>query len=1087
MNKQILLANTNAGLIRGQINDNFTELYDAVTSSNENVDSTYTTVNSNSANWNSVYTTYKNTSSTFSSQLLSFNQTTKNLTISNGNTVSLSALVDINSFDTGVRGLTGNYSSVYTTVKSNSANWNYQGTDIKALTGNYDSVYTTVNSNSANWNYQGTDIKALTGNYDSVYTTVNSNSANWDNSISDEYTRSNFLPLSGGTVTGITKFNNNLTVYGDLSATGTSYFANTVYSTTSALSVVNIGNTGPALYIGNNGTGDIASFYDLDTNVEVLHVGGNNGSYPNVGIKTSTPNVDFTVNGQISSNDIISSLGGNSTNWNSSYTSVNSNSHNWNAVYTSVKDTSGNWDSVYTSVKDTSANWDSVYTEFKNASADWGSVSTTVKDTSANWDSVYTSVKDTSANWDSVYTSVKDTSANWDSVYTSVKDTSGNWNAVYTSVKDTSGNWDSVYTSVKDTSANWNAVYTEFKNASSTFLTTELDSQTLNFDPITNDLSILNGNTVSLESLVNLTATDSEVRELSANWENTYTTVNSNSANWETKIKGSDSGIFVTGNITLSGTGDTVISQDGNIIIISSIPGSGTGGVGTVTNVSGNLPIQVSNGNLTPTVSINNVTTSTDGAMSYIDKQKLDTLTDKLSTTWQNTYTTVNTTSANYDSVYTTVNSNSATWNYQGTDVKQLTGNYDSVYTTVNSNSATWNSTYTTFNNNSASYVTETSLKNNFLPLSGGTITQDLNILGKLTINGLTTQITATNLSITDALVFVANNNTTNVKDVGLVGQYNDGFQQYTGLTRIAATNTWTLFSGVTSNPISYSNIPYTDSTFKIETLRANLLGDVTGNVSGNATTVTNGIYTNNVYTKPSWIGSIDTSILDGTEKTNWNSSYTTVKSNSATWNYQGTDVKQLTGNYDSVYTTVKSNSANWNYQGTDVKQLTGNYDSVYTTVKSNSANWNYQGTDIKALTGNYDSVYTTVKSNSATWRLEDFIVACSDESTSLTTNTSALTFRVPFGMYLNSVRASVNVASVGSPIIVDVKQTGSSIFTTKLSIDASEETSTTAATPAVISNPTLIDDAKVIVSIDQVGSTTPGRGLKLTFKGYRV
>mgnify|MGYP000594464462 FL=1 len=100
MNKQILLANTNAGLIRGQINDNFTELYDAVTSSNENVDSTYTTVNSNSANWNSVYTTYKNTSSTFSSQLLSFNQTTKNLTISNGNTVSLSALVDINSFDT---------------------------------------------------------------------------------------------------------------------------------------------------------------------------------------------------------------------------------------------------------------------------------------------------------------------------------------------------------------------------------------------------------------------------------------------------------------------------------------------------------------------------------------------------------------------------------------------------------------------------------------------------------------------------------------------------------------------------------------------------------------------------------------------------------------------------------------------------------------------------------------------------------------------------------------------------------------------------------------------------------------------------
>jgi hypothetical protein len=124
---------------------------------------------------------------------------------------------------------------------------------------------------------------------------------------------------------------------------------------------------------------------------------------------------------------------------------------------------------------------------------------------------------------------------------------------------------------------------------------------------------------------------------------------------------------------------------------------------------------------------------------------------------------------------------------------------------------------------------------------------------------------------------------------------------------------------------------------------------------------------------------------------------------------------------------------------------------------------------------------------NSDLWRLEDFIVACSDESTNLTTTTSAVTFRVPFAMYLNSVRASVNVAPVGSTVIVDIRQTGTSIFSTKLSIDANEETSTTAATPAVISNPNLTDGAKIIVSIDQVGSTTPGRGLKLTFKGYRV
>ena len=115
----------------------------------------------------------------------------------------------------------------------------------------------------------------------------------------------NYFPLSGGTITGETKINANLTINGSISATGASYFANTFYSTTSALSVVNLGNTGPALYVGNNGTGDIASFYDLDQGVEVLHVGGSNGSFPNVGIKTNSPNESLTVVGNISASGNI--------------------------------------------------------------------------------------------------------------------------------------------------------------------------------------------------------------------------------------------------------------------------------------------------------------------------------------------------------------------------------------------------------------------------------------------------------------------------------------------------------------------------------------------------------------------------------------------------------------------------------------------------------------------------------------------------------------------------------------------------------------------------------------------------------------
>ena len=65
-----------------------------------------------------------------------------------------------------VDGLSANWSSVYSTVQSNSAvNWNYQGTDLKALSGNWQNTYTTVQNTSANWS--------------SVYSTVQSNSASY--------------------------------------------------------------------------------------------------------------------------------------------------------------------------------------------------------------------------------------------------------------------------------------------------------------------------------------------------------------------------------------------------------------------------------------------------------------------------------------------------------------------------------------------------------------------------------------------------------------------------------------------------------------------------------------------------------------------------------------------------------------------------------------------------------------------------------------------------------------------------------------------------------------------------------------------
>ena len=116
-----------------------------------------------------------------------------------------------------------------------------------------------------------------------------------------------------------------------------------------------------------------------------------------------------------------------------------------------------------------------------------------------------------------------------------------------------------------------------------------------------------------------------------------------------------------------------------------------------------------------------------------------------------------------------------------------------------------------------------------------------------------------------------------------------------------------------------------------------------------------------------------------------------------------------------------------------------------------------------------------------------EYSTAVSDEATALTSGTAKLTFRMPCAMTVTSVRASVGTAPTGSTLIVDINENGTSILSTKLSIDATEKTSTTAATPAVLSDSTLADDAEITIDIDQIGSTIAGAGLKVTIIGTRA
>ena len=141
-------------------------------------------------------------------------------------------------------------------------------------------------------------------------------------------------------------------------------------------------------------------------------------------------------------------------------------------------------------------------------------------------------------------------------------------------------------------------------------------------------------------------------------------------------------------------------------------------------------------------------------------------------------------------------------------------------------------------------------------------------------------------------------------------------------------------------------------------------------------------------------------------------------------------------------------------------------------------------GGSARFLSALIDSADEVVQANDL---VQSFVVACSDETTALTTGTNKVRFRMPYAFTLTAVRASVNTAPTGSVLTVDINESGSTILSTKITIDASETTSVSASTAPVISDSSLADDSIMGFDIDTIGSTNAGTGLKVTLIGYKT
>ena len=135
------------------------------------------------------------------------------------------------------------------------------------------------------------------------------------------------------------------------------------------------------------------------------------------------------------------------------------------------------------------------------------------------------------------------------------------------------------------------------------------------------------------------------------------------------------------------------------------------------------------------------------------------------------------------------------------------------------------------------------------------------------------------------------------------------------------------------------------------------------------------------------------------------------------------------------------------------------------------------------------------VKSNLPTWSTVagnvaptlSFIVSLTAEDGDLTVADDLAQIRMPFAFTLTEVRAFVNTAPTGAALTFDIEESGSTILSTLITIDVTEKTSESAATPPVISDTSLADDAIISFNCDQIGSSTAGAGAKIMLIGYET
>ena len=532
------------------------------------------------------------------------------------------------------------------------------------------------------------------------------------------------------------------------------------------------------------------------------------------------------------------------------------------------------WASTY------SANYQSTYnTVNTNSSTNWNYQGTDIKSLTANWQNTYISFSSQSANNISVYNNVNSKSANWDSTYNTVNSYSAtNWNYQGLDIKALTGNWQNTYTNFSSQSANNISVYNSFNSNSG------------NYDSVYN---IVNTN-----SATNWNYQGLDIKSLTSNWQNTYSTVSSYSASWVNDVPQTLTFNNINAELTIS---------NGNTVSLSALSGGGSSGVSYLSALNDVYIPSPANGQvLTYSSVLQKWTTgspaSASGQTGYYGSF-YDTTAQTLTGVNQAKRLDIADT---FEANGVSLSSNKIVFNNIGT--------YEIIFSIQYKNtSSAQENIYIWFRKNgvdipdSSSVFTISQRKSGSIPSHLIAVTPFIATLAASDFIEIYWHCGNTAVTVE---TFTTHSNPTIPDTPGVIITV----KQVTNVQLVPTVGAYLPLSG----------------------------GTVTGILS-----TTNVIY------------------ASGGDSDQWNSSYDTVNSYSATnWNYQGLDIKALTADYQSTYSTVSNNSANWQ---TAYSNLVSN-SSLY-LVDTNDGDLNVNSF-VYTNSANILDINTVVQNNSSIWIL---------------------------------------------------------------------------------------------------------------------